>query len=411
MLTDNRNAPLLLVVEDDQNHADLIQRSLEAAAEEYRLEIACSLHDARLFIDRHPPSLVITDYRLSDGEGSELLATVKGLCPLILLTSQGNEQVAVDAMKAGAQDYVVKSATVFSGMTRIVQRGLREWSLIQEKKRLEEERQILEHQYLHIQKLESLVTLSGGIAHDFNNLLQAVLGNLELSLMKLPEDSPARTLICKAVNAAERAANLSGMILAYTGKGFFVIRELNLSELIEKNITLLAAPIPKSISYDLELDHTLPTIMGDENQIQQVFMNLIINAVEAIGTVNGSISLSTGVQEFDQSILNSNRLEEKLEPGRYVWVEVRDTGCGMDSDTLDKLFDPFFTTKFTGRGLGMSAAQGVIRAHKGVILVESSPGVGTTVRVLFPVAASSHTEGTAGAIEVNDGASAALHNS
>lgn len=389
MLTNNDNAPLILLVEDDDSHAALMKESLQDAVEEYRLEIATTLRDARLAIERQTPDLVLTDFRLPDGDGSELVATVNGLCPVILLTSQGNEQVAVDAMKAGALDYVIKTPAVFSGMLRIVHRGLREWAVIQEQKRAEEERQRLERHLLHIQKLESLGTMSGGIAHDYNNLLQAVLGNLELSLMKLPHDTPVRNLLCQAVNAAERAARLSGMMLAYSGKGVYSITEQDLTGLIEMNITMLAAAISKCITFDLKLDQNLPPIMADADQIQQVLMNLIINASEAIGNTNGLITLSTGVQEFDQKVLNSSRLEEKLATGRYVWMEVSDSGCGMDEKTLDRLFDPFFTTKFTGRGLGMSVAQGIIRAHNGAILVESSPGIGTTIRVLFPIAAGS----------------------
>ena len=394
MLTDNADAPLILLVEDDKSHADLMELSLQNAPEEYRLEIAVTLNRAWAAIERQTPNLVLADYRLPDGDGSELAATVNGLCPVILLTSQGNEQIAVDAMKAGIQDYVVKTSAVFSGISRIVQRGLREWALIQEQKRAEVERQRLERHLLHIQKLESLGTMSGGIAHDFNNLLQAVLGNLELSLMKLPPDTPVRNLLNQAVNAAERAAKLSGMMLAYSGKGVYSITEQNLTGLIEKNITMLTAAISKSITFDLKLDRTLPSIMADGDQIRQVLMNLIINASEAIGTTNGLITLSTGVQEFDQKVLNSSRLEEKLAAGRYVWIEVSDSGCGMDAVARDRLFDPFYTTKFTGRGLGMSAAQGIIRAHKGAILVESSPGVGTIIRVLFPLAAGAQTEQT-----------------
>ncbi len=394
MLTDNMDAPLILLVEDDKNHADLMRTSLQDAPEEYRLEIAATLCHARAALERLTPNLVLTDYQLPDGEGSELVAAVNGLCPVILLTSQGNEQVAVDAMKAGIQDYVVKTSAVFSGIPRIVQRGLREWALIQEQKRAEEERQRLERHLLHLQKLESLGTMSGGIAHDFNNLLMAVLGNLELSLMKLPHDTPVRNLLCHAVDAAERAAKLSGMMLAYSGKGVYSITEQDLTGLVEENITMMAAAISKNITFDLKLDRSLPPIMADADKIRQVLMNLIINASEAIGNTNGLITLSTGVQEFGQKALNSSRLEEKLAAGRYAWMEVRDSGCGMDAKTRDRLFDPFFTTKFTGRGLGMSVAQGIIRAHKGAILVESSPGVGTIIRVLFPIAAGSQTEQT-----------------
>ncbi len=389
MLTQNTSAPLILVVEDDDNHAELMKVSFQDAQEEYRLDIAGNLHEARKSIDRQAPDLILTDYRLPDGEGSELVQTVAGICPVVLLTSQGSEQVAVDAMKAGVQDYVVKTSAVFSGMSRIVQRSLREWALVCEHKQAEEERQRKERHFLHVQKLESLGTMSGGIAHDFNNLLQAVLGNLEMALMNLSGDAPVRNFICQAVAAAERAAKLSSMMLAYTGKGVFDIKELSLTQLVEKIAAMLETAVSKNITFDLKLDQDLPQIMADDDQIRLVIVNLIINASEAIGTANGSIKISTGVQEFDLKTLNSSRLEEKLQSGRYVWMEVSDNGCGMDATTRSKLFDPFFTTKFTGRGLGMSAALGIIRGHKGAILVESSPGVGTTIRVLFPIAATS----------------------
>ncbi len=388
MLTDNLNASLILLVEDDDSHVELMRMALQDAAEEYRLEHAGTLREARSAIDRQAPDLVLADYRLPDGDGCELVSALNGLCPLILMTSQGNEQIAVDAMKAGAQDYVVKSSAVFSAMSRVVQRGLREWALIQERKRSEEERHRMERHLLHIQKLESLGTMSGGIAHDFNNLLQAVLGNLELSLMKLPPDTPVCNLLIKAFIAAERAAKLSGMMLAYSGKGVYALKEQDLSEMIENIATMLAAAVSKSITFDIKLDHTLPQVMIDADQVQQIVMNLVINASEAIGSSNGLITLSTGVQQFDQKTLDSSRLEEKLAAGRYVWMKVSDSGCGMDAETRDKLFEPFFTTKFTGRGLGMSAAQGIIRAHKGAVLVESSPGAGTTIQVLFPIAAA-----------------------
>lgn len=256
---------------------------------------------------------------------------------------------------------------------------------ITELKKAEGERLNLERQLLHAQKLESLGVLSGGIAHDFNNLLQALRGNLDLALMKLPQESPANNNIHQAIKAAGHAAKLTNMMLAYSGKGIFDIKPLNLTALVEENATMLDAAITKSITLEQHLDCTLPLIKADAGQLQQVIMNLITNAAEAIGDQGGKIRLSTGVKEFDQAALNGSRLEEKPVAGRYVWMKVCDSGCGMDADTLNKLFDPFFTTKFTGRGLGMSAVLGIIRAHKGAFLIESRLGIGTTIQVLFPI--------------------------
>lgn len=253
-------------------------------------------------------------------------------------------------------------------------------------KKAEEERLNLERKLLHTQKLESLGVLSGGIAHDFNNLLQAVLGNLDLALMRLPQGTAGRNNIDQAVKAARHAAQLTNMMLAYSGKGLFVIKPLNLTELVEENAAMLEAAIPKSITLEQCLDRDIPTISADAGQLQQVIMNLITNAAEAIGDQGGKIQLSTGVKDFNQTAMNSSRLEEKQTAGHYAWIKVRDSGCGMDGETLQKLFDPFFTTKFTGRGLGMSAVLGIIRAHKGAFLVESRAGIGTTIQVLFPIA-------------------------
>ena len=256
---------------------------------------------------------------------------------------------------------------------------------ITEHKLMEKERLTLERQMLHLQKLESLGVLSGGIAHDFNNLLQVVLGNLDLSLMMLPGEATVRKNLEQAVIATVRASELSGMMLAYSGKGVLAIKELNLSDLVRENAPILAAVISGSVCFISNLTRPLPPVQADATQLLQVVMNLVKNASEAIGDGSGSITLTTGVQEFDQASLHASRLEEKLAPGRYVWVEVDDTGCGMDETTQYKVFDPFFTTKFTGRGLGMSAVLGIMRAHKGGILLESSPGAGTRIRLLFPI--------------------------
>ena len=260
------------------------------------------------------------------------------------------------------------------------------------RKKSEEDQLHLERQLLHSQKLESLGVLSGGIAHDFNNLLQAIIGNLDLALSRLPDDSNARQNIVHAVNASQHAAKLTNMMLAYSGKGTFVINPLSLTELVQENAAMLSASIPKNVSLNLQFENYLPLIMADAGQLQQVVMNLITNASEAIGEENGSITLSTGVGEFDKPTLDRSRLEEKLAPGRYVWIESSDTGCGMDEVTMQKIFDPFFTTKFTGRGLGMSAVLGIIRAHKGAFLVESTPGAGSSMRVLFPIADTAYIE-------------------
>jgi two-component system cell cycle sensor histidine kinase/response regulator CckA len=252
------------------------------------------------------------------------------------------------------------------------------------RRRAEEARLEMERRLLHSQKLESLGVLAGGIAHDFNNLLLVILGNLELGLGDLSPVSPARTRLDAASHAARRAADLTRQMLAYSGRGKFVVERVNLNELVEENVYLLRSSISKNATLNLRLDRALPAAEADAGQFQQVVMNLIITASEAIGNAQGVITLTTGARDCDGSYLSRNQLDETPPAGRYVYFEVTDNGCGMDEETQKRMFDPFFTTKFTGRGLGLPAVFGIVRGHGGAILLDSAVGKGTTIRVLFP---------------------------
>jgi signal transduction histidine kinase/CheY-like chemotaxis protein len=243
----------------------------------------------------------------------------------------------------------------------------------------------LERQFLHSQKLESLGVLAGGVAHDFNNLLMAIRGNLELALESLPPGAEARQSIQQAEQAAQRASDLTRQMLAYSGKGRFVVRDIRLSDVVSDCAELLRTSIPRTIAFDLRCDAGDPPVKADPGQVEQVVMNLVTNAAEAIGSQPGTITLSTGTATFGAEELSASRLEPAT-PGRFAWVEAVDTGCGMDEATLARMFEPFFTTKLMGRGLGLAALLGVVRGHHGAIFVESRGGVGTRVRVLFPVA-------------------------
>ncbi|WP_321369052.1 PAS domain S-box protein [uncultured Desulfuromusa sp.] len=250
--------------------------------------------------------------------------------------------------------------------------------------RIERERTKLEEQMVQTQKLESLGVLAGGIAHDFNNLLAAIMGHAELTKRRLPPESAAIENLQQIEQAAERAADLAKQMLAYSGKGKFVIEALNVNSLLEEMLHMLQVSISKNVVLRLNPYPSLPTINADATQIRQIVMNLVINASEAIGGKSGIISISTGCMDCDEQYLKNVWLEENLSNGLYVYLEVADTGCGMSKTTLSKLFDPFFTTKFTGRGLGMSAVLGIVRGHKGALKVYSELGKGTTFKVLLP---------------------------
>jgi len=255
---------------------------------------------------------------------------------------------------------------------------------LSERVRQEEERRHLEQQIQQAQKLESLGVLAGGIAHDFNNLLVGVLGNLDLALADLSPLAPACAPLRDAETAARRAAELTRQLLAYSGKGRFVVQPLQLGALVEEMVHILHLSISKKATLRLELAPGLPCVEADEAQLRQVVMNLVLNAAEAIGDQRGVVAVSTSVLDCDREALAGDWLPEPLAPGRYLCLEVADTGAGMDEATRARIFDPFFTTKFTGRGLGLAAVLGIIRGHRGAIRVESEPGKGSRFRVLLP---------------------------
>ena len=255
---------------------------------------------------------------------------------------------------------------------------------ITERKQLEKERLEMERRLLHAQKLESLAVMAGGIAHDFNNLLMVVLGNLELALTDRNMGVTARSSIANAIQASESSAELSRQMLIYSGSAFYPPRDLDLNELAQKSEDLFKSVMPKTITFHFLINEGLPFVRGDEDQVQRVMANLVMNASEAISHCTGEVTLRTGLMDCDETCLSHSRLEEKPDPGLFVFLEVTDTGCGMDNQTLHRLFDPFFTTKFWGRGLGMAEVLGIVKGHHGAIMVETEVGKGTTVRVLFP---------------------------
>lgn len=256
---------------------------------------------------------------------------------------------------------------------------------ISERLSAEQDRKRLEAQVQHAQKLEGLGVLAGGIAHDFNNLLVGVMGYAGLALTKLPPENVARRYVEKIEVSAQRAAELTNQMLAYSGRGAFMVRPMNLSTLAQEMGHLLDASISKKAKLRYLCDSDLPLIQGDAAQIQQVLINLITNASDSLGDNEGTISISTKTIYAGHDYLSSTFLNDDLKEGYYVCLEVSDNGCGMDAETQSRIFDPFFSTKFAGRGLGLSATLGIVRGHRGAVKVYSEPERGTTFKVLFPV--------------------------
>jgi two-component system cell cycle sensor histidine kinase/response regulator CckA len=236
------------------------------------------------------------------------------------------------------------------------------------------------------QKLESLGVLAGGIAHDFNNLLTAILGNLNLAQLKSSPESPALPYLENIERTVLKAAELTKQMLAYSGKGRFVVKPHDLNQVVQEMTHLLNVSISKKvlIHYDLACD--LGLIEADAAQIQQVVMNLVTNASEAIGDREGVIAIATRMQSLNEGMLRSSFANQKLQPGTYAVLEISDTGSGIGPDIMGKIFDPFFSTKQSGRGLGLSAMQGILRGHQAGIQITSAPGKGSTFTLFFPLA-------------------------
>jgi PAS domain S-box-containing protein len=285
---------------------------------------------------------------------------------------------------------------------------------VTDRKRAEEARRQMEIQVLHTQKLESLGVLAGGIAHDFNNILAGIMGYADLAMVCLPASEPARAHVAEIEKASRRAADLTRQMLAYSGKGRFVVEPFDLSKVVEDGKKMLEISVSKKATLRYDLACGLPAVRGDASEIAQVLMNLVINASEALDDQGGTITIATGAAACDPQHLDDVVLGKNLGEAIYVRLEVADTGCGMDERTIERIFDPFFTTKFTGRGLGLAAVQGIVRGHQGVIQVSSVQGRGTRFRVLFPAtdatpsqpasvaAAPSHAPNTGTVLVVDD---------
>jgi two-component system cell cycle sensor histidine kinase/response regulator CckA len=234
------------------------------------------------------------------------------------------------------------------------------------------------------QKFESIGLLAGGIAHDFNNLLVGIMGGTSFALQTIDAEHPAYAMLNVAVRASERAAHLVQQLLAYAGKGRFLVEPVNLSTLLMETRDLLHASIPKSVALELLPDAEVPAIEANSGQLQQLIMNLILNAAEAIDDRGGEVKARTFVKDIHNTEDYCNALGYAIAAGRYIGLEVSDNGCGMDADTRTRIFEPFFTTKFTGRGLGLAAVQGIVRSLHGLIDVGSTPGLGSTFTILIP---------------------------
>jgi PAS domain S-box-containing protein len=292
----------------------------------------------------------------------------------LLLTGTPNrdamQQARVEADRSGSVEFegwrVRKDGTRFFSagvMASMGNEGAREYGgLVRDVTEIRRSEQDLQQ----AQKLEGIGVLAAGIAHDFNNLLTGIMGGLSFVKTSLPVDHPSYRMLEIAERSSVRASELVAQLLAYSGKGKFLVTRFDLSALIFEMLQLIAASIPKTVQLDLALTPGLPWMEADASQIRQIAMNLIINGAEAIGAEGGTVRVATGATGSD------------------IFIQITDSGSGMSETTKAKMFDPFFTTKFTGRGLGLAAVSGIVRGHKGKMQVDTVPGQGTTFTVTFP---------------------------
>jgi two-component system, cell cycle sensor histidine kinase and response regulator CckA len=262
---------------------------------------------------------------------------------------------------------------------------------VTERVEAEEGRLALERKLLEAQKLESLGLLAGGVAHDFNNLLATVAGNASLALDMVPGESPLAPLLRRVQTAARRGSDLTRQMLAYAGRGSIMREHVDLNGIVDEMKDLLQVSMGRRVAVDYELAEDLPAIQADPTQVRQVVMNLVLNASDGIGVGEGRIEVRTGVAHVSEADLEGTQHGPDAAPGPHVYLEVADSGCGMDAATLARIFDPFFSTKVAGRGLGLATVLGAVRGHRGTLHVTSEPGGGTTFRIFFPCPEAAET--------------------
>jgi two-component system cell cycle sensor histidine kinase/response regulator CckA len=368
----------VLIVEDSEEDADLIVLELKRGGFDpiyRRVDTAEGMSKA---LAEDEWDLVLSDFSMPHFSVREALGMLqdKGVdVPFVIVSATIGEEAAVEAMKAGAHDYILKHR--LGRLVPAVSRELKESAVRIERRNLEE-------QLRHAQKLESLGLLAGGVAHDFNNLLTGILGNASLVLEIVNAEPDVRSMLQDIIRASERAADLTRQLLAYAGKGKFVIEPVDASALVRDISELLRCSVPRSVDLALQLHPDLPSIEGDASQIQQLVMNLILNAVEATGERPGIVRVTTSIRQVKHGDRVGHFRPDPPQAGTYVSIEVMDDGCGMSDMVRAQIFDPFFTTKFTGRGLGLAAALGIVRGHNGAIGVESVEGSGSSFTVLLP---------------------------
>lgn len=270
---------------------------------------------------------------------------------------------------------------------------------ITERKKMEEERLALERRIVESEKNKSIEILSAGVAHDFNNILMAILGYADLIQVSMNNEETVKKSINEIKKAVLRGSELSQQMLRFAGKTKILFENIKINNIVNDIIDLLKVSISRKINLIFSSGSNEIMVKGDPTQLRQIVLNLVLNAAEAIGDKSGTINIDIDCMYLEKTFINSKLSGFELEEGKYIKLTIEDTGCGMDEYTLKHLFEPFFTTKFTGRGLGMAEVLGIIKAHKGAIMVSSSPNKGSVFDIYLPAVSS---ETTLESLDYND---------
>jgi two-component system cell cycle sensor histidine kinase/response regulator CckA len=373
----------LLIVEDSEDDAALLLLLLRQAGHQIiseRVDSADGLTKALM----NKWDLVISDHSMPRFSGTEALKIVRALdpdVPFIFVSGTIGEDVAIDAMKSGAQDYVMK--TNLKRLVPAVQRELRDAGERTERKRLD-------RRVGQLEKFEAIGKLVGGIAHDFNNMIGAMLGWSELGCAETQPESRLHDRFQKIREQSLRAGKLTSQLLAYAGGRILQFRKINLNTLVQEAMNLLKSTIGEDIKVRVVVDPDLHVTLADATQMEQVLMNLCLNARDAMAG-GGELVVETRNVEIGPEFCREHSFDR---PGSYVLLSVSDTGTGMDAATIEHIFEPFFTTKEFGRGtgLGLATVYGVVKQHCGFVFADSEPGKGTSFRVYLPAGAGSHED-------------------
>lgn len=371
----------VLIVEDSEDDMALLVRELRRGGYDPTFERVDTPAGMSAALSKNQWDLIICDYSMPHFLGTDALRLLRATgseVPFIFLSGTIGEETAIAALKQGAQDYVMKDN--LKRLLPAIQRELDEAERRRDRKRLE-------HQVQELQTFEAIGRLAGGIAHDFNNALGVILGWAQLGYDNVPDDSPVRENFRMIRDQAHRSAGLTRQLLAFARRQVLQRRSVNLNDLVSRMLGLLKAAVGEQTELKIALAPGLQSTLADPTQIDQVLMNLCLNARDAMPQ-GGRIVIETSNVEMGEDFCRTHSYGN---PGRYVLLSVSDTGIGMDATTLDRIFEPFFTTKEIGKGtgLGLATVYGIVKQHGGFVNVYSEPGQGTTFRVYLRASSSS----------------------